>query len=296
MTKKIQVLCLALMLLSFLCAPASVLARALNKNDRARIQCAQEKMRIMAEFFDVSLPADKKVYKLPEQCGGAAGKVVQMPKWFASELARMDKNKVIYVPNEGTYSEVDLWRQAFSNVYYFLDRADKSLDPTQPVVLDQLSRGFVSDRIRLVAALDRLNKDLLRGKQPLIMKDSMEGRARSMLSTLELMNSEFFSTIESFSSPISQRENKYRQSVIGVVVLSNHLFSQFFAAPIPAYPPKPDIYKTTAAERFISLIMVLLGSALAGFAVYLLLDGKKDTIAKLTADYRQKSVDRKSVV
>ena len=120
MTKKIQVLCLALMLLSFLCAPASVLARALNKNDRARIQCAQEKMRIMAEFFDVSLPADKKVYKLPEQCGGAAGKVVQMPKWFASELTRMDKNKVIYVPNEGTYSEVDLWRQAFSNVYYFL--------------------------------------------------------------------------------------------------------------------------------------------------------------------------------
>ena len=116
MTKKIQVLCLALMLLSFLCAPASVLARALNKNDRARIQCAQEKMRIMAEFFDVSLPADKKVYKLPEQCGGAAGKVVQMPKWFASELARMDKNKVIYVPNEGTYSEVDLWRQAISNV------------------------------------------------------------------------------------------------------------------------------------------------------------------------------------
>lgn len=290
MTKKIQVLCLALMLLSFLLAPAGVFARALNKNDRARIQCAQEKMRIMAEFFDVSLPADKKVYKLPDQCGAAAGKVVQMPKWFAAELARMDKNKVIYVPNEGTYSEVDLWRQAFSNVYYFLDRADKSLDPTQPVVLDQLSRGFVSDRIRLVAALDRLNKDLLRGKQPLIMKDSMEGRARSMLSTLELMNSEFFSTIESFSSPISQRENKYRQSVIGVVVLSNHLFSQFFAAPIPAYPPKPDIYKTTAAERFINLIMLLLGSALAGFSVYLLLDGKKDTIAKLVADYRQKSV------
>lgn len=226
MTKKIQVLCLALMLLSFLCAPASVLARALNKRPRAH-PMRPGKMRIMAEFFDVSLPADKKVYKLPEQCGGAAGKVVQMPKWFASELARMDKNKVIYVPNEGTYSEVDLWRQAFSNVYYFLDRADKSLDPTQPVVLDQLSRGFVSDRIRLVAALDRLNKDLLRGKQPLIMKDSMEGRARSMLSTLELMNSEFFSTIESFSSPISQRENKYRQSVIGVVVLSNHLFSQF---------------------------------------------------------------------
>lgn len=50
MTKKIQVLCLALMLLSFLCAPASVLARALNKNDRARIQCAQEKCALWRNF------------------------------------------------------------------------------------------------------------------------------------------------------------------------------------------------------------------------------------------------------
>ena len=265
-------------------------ARALNKQDLARIQCAQEKMRILAEFFDVNKDASEKEYTLPNVCGAAAGRKVKMPEWFGEELARMEQNKVVYVPNEGTYSEVDLWRQAFSNVYLYLDRADKSLDPTQPVVLEQLSRGFVGNRLNLMAVLDRLNKDLLRGNQLLIMKDSMDGRARSMLSTFELINNEFFSTIESFSSPISQREDKYRQSVMAVVVLSNHLFSQFLGSSIPAYPPDPKIYRTTAADRFVNLILIVLGSSLAGLAVYLLLENKRDSILRMAEEYKQKSL------
>ncbi len=265
-------------------------ARALNKQDLARIQCAQEKMRILAEFFDVNKDASEKEYTLPNVCGAAAGRKVKMPEWFGEELARMEQNKVVYVPNEGTYSEVDLWRQAFSNVYLYLDRADKSLDPTQPVVLEQLSRGFVGNRLNLMAVLDRLNKDLLRGNQLLIMKDSMDGRARSMLSTVELINNEFFSTIESFSSPISQREDKYRQSVMAVVVLSNHLFSQFLGSSIPAYPPDPKIYRTTAADRFVNLILIVLGSSLAGLAVYLLLENKRDSILRMAEEYKQKSL------
>ncbi len=290
MTKRIYVLLLGILLLAVGVVPAPLHARALGKQDLQKIQCAQEKMRIMAEFFDVKMPADQKVYTLPDVCGASAGKQVKMPQWFAAELERMDANKVVYVPNEGTYSEADLWRQAFSNVYLFLDRAAKSMDPSQPVVLEQLSRGFVGNRINLMATLDRLNKDLLRGQQLLIMKDSMEGRARAMLSTFELINNEFFSTIESFSSPISQRENKYRQSVMAVVVLSNHLLSQFLGTPIPTYPPDPKIYRTTAAERFFNLILLMLGSALAGLAVYLLLENKRDNILRLLEEYKQKSL------
>ncbi len=290
MTRKIQALCWSILCVAVLAMPAPAVARALGKQDLARIQCAQEKMRIMAEFFDVNIPAEEKVYKLPNVCGASSGRTVKMPEWFASELERMDKNKVVYVPNEGTYSEVDLWRQAFSNVYLFLDRAAKSMDPNQPVVLEQLSRGFVGNRINLMATLDRLNKDLLRGQQLLIMKDSMDGRARSMLATFELINSEFFSTIESFSSPISQRENKYRQSVMAVVVLSNHLFSQFLGSSIPMNPPDPKIYQTTPADRAVSLFMIMLGSALAGLAVYLLLENKRDNILQMVAEYKQKSL------
>ncbi len=270
-------------------APVDGQGRALSAKNRTSIRCSMEKMRIMAEFFDVHLANDKKEYELPAECGGGRVRKVSMPKWFGDELTRMDANKVVYVPNEGTYSEVDLWRQAFSNVYLFLDRADKSLDPSQPIVLDQLARGYVGNRINLMATLDRLNKDLLRGKQLLVMKDSMEGRARSMLSTFELINNEFFSTIESFSSPISQREDKYRKSVMAVVILANHLFSQFMSSPIPGTVPDPKIYRTTPSDRATSLFMIVLGSALAGLAVFLLLENKRENILAFLADYRQKS-------
>ena len=287
MTKQIQWFIWSILCAAALTVPSAAAARALGKQDLARIQCAQAKMQIMAEFFNVNTP--KQDYTLPNVCGAAAGKTVKMPEWFEAELDRMDKNKVVYVPDQGTYSEVDLWRQAFSNVYLYLQRAADSLDPNKPVVMEQLTRGFVGNRINLMATLDRLNKDLLRGQQLLIMKDSMDGRARSMLATFELINSEFFSTIESLSSPISQRENKYRQSVMAVVVLSNHLFSQFLGTSIPMNPPDPKIYRTTPADRAIHLFMLLLGASLTGLAVYLLLENKRDDILKMMAEYKQKS-------
>lgn len=287
MAKQIQWFIWSILCAAALTVPSAAAARALGKQDLARIQCAQAKMQIMAEFFNVNTP--KQDYTLPNVCGAAAGKTVKMPEWFEAELDRMEKNKVVYVPDQGTYSEVDLWRQAFSNVYLYLQRAADSLDPNKPVVMEQLTRGFVGNRINLMATLDRLNKDLLRGQQLLIMKDSMDGRARSMLATFELINSEFFSTIESLSSPISQRENKYRQSVMAVVVLSNHLFSQFLGTSIPMNPPDPKIYRTTTADRAIHLFMLLLGASLTGLAVYLLLENKRDDILKMVAEYKQKS-------
>ncbi len=287
MAKQIQWFIWSILCAAALTVPSAAAARALGKQDLARIQCAQAKMQIMAEFFNVNTP--KQDYTLPNVCGASAGKTVKMPEWFEAELDRMEKNKVVYVPDQGTYSEVDLWRQAFSNVYLYLQRAADSLDPNKPVVMEQLTRGFVGNRINLMATLDRLNKDLLRGQQLLIMKDSMDGRARSMLATFELINSEFFSTIESLSSPISQRENKYRQSVMAVVVLSNHLFSQFLGTSIPMNPPDPKIYRTTTADRAIHLFMLLLGASLTGLAVYLLLENKRDDILKMVAEYKQKS-------
>lgn len=291
MTKKIHVLGLGVLLCAFLvCAPFGADARPLSAKNRTSIRCSMEKMRILAEFFDVKKTEAEKSYELPAECSGGTARKIVMPKWFAEELTRMDNTKVVYVPGEGTYSEVDLWRQAFSNVYFFLDRADKSMDPNIPLVLDQLSRGFVSDRIRLVVTLDRLNKDLLRNNKLLVMKDSMDGRARSMLATFELINNEFFSTIESFSSPVSQKEDKYRRSVMAVVVLSNHLFSQFMGASLPAAPPDPKIFATTRADRALSMFMLLLGSSLAGLAVYLLLDNRRENILRLMAEYKERSV------
>ncbi len=292
-----------------LVAPAAVSARGLTRNDKKRIECAMFKMAALAEMFDVKVPNDKKMQTVPEQCPNA-GAVIKPPKWFIegqdvqtkdstgkvvtvhkeAELSRMDKTKVVYIPGEGTYSEADLWRQAFSNVYLYLDRANTSMDPSQPISMDQLARGYVGNRINLVATLDRLNKDLLFGSKPLIMKNSMDGRGRAMLATLELINSEFFSTIESFSSPSKEREDKYRRAVQAVVVLSNQLYSEFMSSAVPVFPPDPKNLQTTAAERLIFWIMLLIGSALAGLAVFLLLEVKRQSIELMVENYRVKSV------
>ena len=85
MTKKIYAFLLGVLLLAA-AAPAPLQARALGQQDLARIQCAQEKMRILAEFFDVNLEAEKKVYTLPNVCGASAGRTIQMPEWFPAEL------------------------------------------------------------------------------------------------------------------------------------------------------------------------------------------------------------------
>ena len=121
-------------------------SRGISDKDRIKIRCAMQKMLFLAEMFDVRVENEKKKFQLPKECTNTdKPRDIIMPKWFPEELTRMDSNKVVYVPNEGTYSEVDLWRQAFSNVYLFLDRADKSLDPNIPIVLDQLSRGYVGN-------------------------------------------------------------------------------------------------------------------------------------------------------
>lgn len=269
--------------------PAVGFSRALGTEDLKKIQCAQDKMRILAGFFNTDLKETDKSYTLTDLCGSSAGKVT-MPDWFAEELARMDKNKVVFVKTDNqTYSEVDLWRQAFSNVYLYLDRAAQSLEPNRPVVLEQLSRGYVGNRLNLMATLDRLNKDLLRGQQLVVMKDSMDGRARSMLATLELINNEFFSTIESFSSPVSQRDDKYRQSVMAVVVLANHLYAQFMGSPIPAMPPNPQTYQTTPADRLYILTLIIIGSIFAGMFVFFLINNKRESIGRMMDDYRTKS-------
>lgn len=288
--KKMTWLKIVFLFIALIAVPELVQARSLGTKDLQKIQCAQDKMRILASFFNVDTPESEKTYTLTDLCGAASQKPVTMPTWFSDELVRMDKNKVVYVRTDNqTYSEVDLWRQAFSNVYLYLDRAAQSLDPNQPIVLEQLSRGYVGNRLNLMVTLDRLNKDLLRGNQLFVMKDSMQGRARSMLSTLELINNEIFSTIESFSSPISQRDEKYRQAVMAVVVLANHLYAQFMGTPIPMDPPDPKTYQTTQADRLFSLTLLLIGAVLAGMFVYFLIDNKRDTINHMMEDYRAKS-------
>ena len=288
--KKTVFLILAFFFLG-LSLPQGLFARALDAKDKSKIECARFKMQVLAGFFDVNKPAEQKEYQYPNSCGAAlTGKTIKMPEWFAKELQRMESKKVVYIPGEGTLSEATLWYRTFAAIYSYLDRANNALDPSQPVVLEQLSRGYVGNRIRLVSHLDRLNKELVRGNEVYNMKDSMEGRARGMLATLEFMNREFYSTVESFTSPASQKENKYRQSVMAVVVLANQLFHEFFAKPIPVTHPDGKIYLDTEGDRLFAFILLLLGCAFTGFAVYTILSAKREQVFDAWERYREKSM------
>ncbi len=274
-----------------LVVPQVLSARALDAADKRKIECARFKMQVLAGFFDVNKPNDQKTYQYSDVCGqGLKGKIIKMPEWFPAELKRMEDQKVVYIPGEGTLSEATLWFRTFAAIYSYLDRANNALDPSQPVVLEQLSRGYVGNRIRLVSHLDRLNKELVRGGQVYNMKDSLQGRARVMLATLEFMNREFYSTIESFTSPASQKENKYRQSVMAVVVLANQLWAEFFAKPLPMDHPKGEIYLDTEGDKLFAFLLLLVGCAVTGLAVYIFLSMKREEVWDAWERYREKSM------
>ena len=76
--------------------PAAGFSRALGTEDLKKIQCAQDKMRILAGFFNTDLKESEKSTTLTDLCGAAASKPVTMPDWLAQELARMDKNDLNY--------------------------------------------------------------------------------------------------------------------------------------------------------------------------------------------------------
>lgn len=289
MNKKFSIVLAGMFLLGMLAAPLAVQARSLSVNDRKRIQCAKYKAYVLADLFDATKPIAGREYTLPDACVNQEGKKIIPPDWFAEELARMDKHKFLYVKGETTLSEADVWRQAFAVIYEYLDMVDTSLDPSKPVVMEQLSRFFVGNRLKFMLALDRLNKDLLAGNQLISMKDSMGGRARSMLATLELINSEFFSTVEAFSSPISQREDKYRKAALATVILTNHLLTELRRTPIPTTVPDAKVYQTTRTDRALNLLLLLLGSAIAGFSAFLLLQNYHENILRVLHDYKEKS-------
>ena len=56
-----------------------------------------------------------------------------------------------------------------------------------------------------------------------------------------------------------------------------------------ADPPKPETYRTTRADRVNSLLLLLVGSLLAGMFVYFLINNKRDSITAMMEDYREKS-------
>ena len=306
--KRIILFAICLIVLVGIGVPQVAFAREFSPEEKNKIECAWFKMGVLANYFDVNRPLDgpegKNSYAYPDSCGKAlAGKKITVPDWFqkegeAKELEAMEELKVVYMPGEAvTLSEATLWFRALSNVWAYLDLAKEAVDADndeqkQPILKEELARRYVDNRIKFVANLDRLNKELVRKPKVYNMKDSMNGRASAMLATLELINDVFFSTIESLGSTanVEEKGDKYRQAVMAVVALSNQLWREFRSAPLPTTFPDQEIYKVKDSEQIFNLLLLLLGAFLMGCAVYLLLAGKREEINRGWEQYRAKSM------
>jgi tight adherence protein B len=246
------------------------------------IACAKEKLRILYIFLDPSqTPESKKI-----KTNVCTGKEVEVspPKWLLEDLPSMHGRMLWSLENAGRkeyLSETEMWRRAIFAVLDVLSQAERinegSTDTEQKIIEDfgRTRTFFLMDLDRINAALPNYN-----------MKDGMRGRSRSLAATLKLINSEMYSVSESFISPAGQWKNKFRQSVIGIAVLSGNMYNDITKSPQSLMPWEAG--KSSSNRVLISVLMAF-GAFAVFFSVYKIVSDKNDEINDAFAKYMQKS-------
>ncbi|ACC98755.1 TadB [Elusimicrobium minutum Pei191] len=216
-------------------------AEPFSAEEKRLITCARERIYIIYQMLDSKVPVESKSFILPEKCGGSEKAPIKIPKWLIEELPLMDQRAVVYNEKDKvTLTESDVWRTSLANIYEFLTRTEELFDTQSTVTQDKLTSDFITIKANFLISLDRLNTPVKLGGKVYSMKDSFSGRGRSLIPTLELINSEFDSVIESFSGPSNLREDKFRKAADAIGILTNNFYSQFFSTPIPLAPDPKD--------------------------------------------------------
>lgn len=251
------------------------------------ISCAKEKLFAIYDYLDASKPADRKTFT-PDACAKDA-KPIPVPERLQALLTtEMEQRMLWEVPGTSQsrkeyLSEAELWRKAFAVMYEFLSLVEKINDGTA-YTSQEIREQFGNIRTRLLVETDRLNTN------PLVigynMRDSMDGRGRSLMATLDLVNKEMDSVAESFSASPKAWRPKFKKAVLGIVILSNTLYSETVTTrPLE----QPDTYKKGINTYAITLIMMLLGTFAILISTYKVVSDKNDEISSAIQKYMQKS-------
>ena len=276
-----------LFLLALACAAAfaqSTQGQIFTENQANFIACAKEKAYGIYGFLDADKPADKKDF-MPANCG-AVNKPKKVPSWLQSELDEMAKNRLWELPlssGQTQYlSEAEMWRRPLLAIYQLLSVAEK-IDKGSNFADTGIMEEFGLARIRLILEVERLKTNpRLIGYD---MRDSMQGRGRSIIATLELALKEADSMAEAFVSP--RWKVKFRKASIALAVLSNSIYNDIANMPAPVMPSGKQ-EKLPSYNILISVLMTI-GTLLVFFAVYRIVDDRNDKITKLIQEYMQKS-------
>lgn len=272
----------------FSCCAYAQQTRVFNERQALALSCSQERLFAVYTFLDPNISTEKKTY-VPSFCSTAAEpEPIPMTNWLRAELPNMESRILWKRPNEETgveeyLNEAEMWRGAIARIYDFLSLAEQINDGTNFSSLEIMEQ-FGNIRTRYLIELDRLNTnpELINYN----LRDSMEGRGRSMLATLELINSEMDSVAESFVAEPKQWRAKFRKSVIGIIVLSNSLYGDMMTRHAPV---QPQDYPEPEDNQMMIFGLMFIGMVLIFFAVWKLVSDKNDEINTAIAQYMQKS-------
>lgn len=255
-----------------------------SKRQQEFISCSKQKLSGIYNFLDVSKPAEKKDF-MPTSCGNVS-KAIKVPEWLQNDLGEMDKNVLWEVPlttgNTEYLSESEMWRKVIHHISDLLSIAQQ-IDSGATFATKGIMEQFGLARIRLILDVERLKTN------PVLinydMRDSLQGRGRAIIPTLELALKETDSMAEAFVS--SNWKAKFRKSALALAILSNSIYSDIVNLPAPQMPIIKNA-KSSYNKVLITVLMTL-GTLLVFAATYQIIEGKNREITRLVEEYLQKS-------
>ncbi len=268
----------ALALLAGALAARPAAAGVFTQREMDEISCAALKMQLF--YYYLSADKDPKILDYTMTCSGAKVNY-KMPKWVNTVVPEMLGRKVWRDPEEGEISEAQLWQTPISILYEYLELTRKTFPPEagganiQPGLL---VKEYADIRIRYQMALDRLYRARTRD---VTMGDSMNGRGRTMMASMNLILREMESIADAISSTNSRR---YAEAVTSSAVLSQEMFRTLFETPRKYAPPPQQ----SPARRMFLRALGVFGIILMFLAVraFFLMNDEKTNV--LMGNYQKK--------
>jgi len=273
--RRIIIFCILALLGQGLCFAQQVL----TAKQTDFLKCAREKNYAVYNFFNVEKPLEQRAF-MPSACGKVKNPI-PVPSWLEKDLPEMSKNITWQQSSSsGTqfFSEAQMWQKAFGMVQEFLDLA-ANINEGTAYTAQEIMEKFSMIRTRFIITLDII------ASEPSFY-ESMGGRGRQIIGTLELISDEMVSVGESFVVSPKQWQSKFRKSIMGVAVLSNSIYSTIMMKqPLAVAPSRFEKPK----NEFFIIFLTMVGTLLVFVAVLIFMTGQNDAINNAIDRYLQKT-------
>ncbi|MCR5504293.1 MAG: type II secretion system F family protein [Elusimicrobiaceae bacterium] len=243
------------------------------------LKCAREKNYAVYNFFNVEKSAEQRAF-MPSACGKVKNPI-PMPKWLDESLPAMSKN-ITWQQNTKSgvqyFSEAQMWQKAFAMVQKYLDLAENINEGTA-FTSQEIMEQFSAIRTDFLVILDII------ATEP-DFYESMDGRGRQLIGTLELIRDEMVSVGESFVIAQKLWQKRFRKSIMGISVLSNSMYSTIMMKQPLAVAP--NHFEKPKNEYFI-IFLTMVGTLLVFVTVLMFMTNQNEAINNAIDRYLQKT-------